>query len=618
MPPTLPLIVLGVPLLSAGLTFALIRLSRRLHLIAEPRPDRWHQTPTPNTGGVAVFLTCATFYALFAWKQHPAVAAAAAAIAGLGFLDDRLQLRPLTKFLAQSACVAVVIAQGVVFSATPWEPVNLALTFLWIAGLTNAFNLIDNMDGLCAGVTVIIAASRCWFALQSGDAGGALMFALLGAAFFGFLLFNYRPAKIFLGDCGSMFAGFTLSALAVAHPIPRTRVFVSALFFPALTFLYPIFDTVLVALLRRAAGRSISVGGRDHSSHRLVSLGLTERTAVWLLWGLTALGSALGCLTYSMPVAVVAIAVLLVVGISVFGVFLGTLPSFAPPEGAPIRSHGVRRMIPTLRAGITLLVDVLLSGVALLCAFLIRWDQTFLNAHGSEFLFTLPVVMLGHAAASMGLRTFHLGWRWFGGRDLLDLAKCVFLGLALSLLTLWMLGARGYSRGIVVLYGIFAFAFAVGLRASMALLWRTLPANGRLRRAAVIGAGAKGELLVLVLQRERDMNAQPVLILDPDPAAARTRIHGVPVLHLGGDTVRLLQRANVELVVMPGNGSFTREHRRIALSCRSAGLAVETLEVSMGPWPPELEPAFPAGPQVPRLGPAVASPPPLQPLSPSA
>ena len=595
MSSTLLTLVCGAVLLSAGLTFALIRLSRRLHLIAEPRSDRWHKTPTPDTGGVAVFLTCALFYLLFAWKQHSVVAAASAVIAALGFLDDRLRLRPLTKFLAQSLCVAVVIAQGVVFSATPWLPVNLALTFLWIAGLTNAFNLIDNMDGLCGGVTVIIAASRCWFGLKSGDAGGALMFALVGAAFFGFLLFNFRPARIFLGDCGSMFAGFTLSALAVANPIPRTRVFLSALFFPALTFLYPIFDTVLVALLRRAAGRPISVGGRDHSSHRLVSLGLTEQTAVWLLWGLTALGSAAGCLTYSMPLAVVAIGVPLVAGISVFGVFLGTLPSFAPPDDAPIRSRGVRRMIPTLRAGITLVVDVLLSGVAVLGAFLFLGDSTFLNAHWNEFLFILPVVMLGHAAASLGLRTYRLCWRWFGGRDLLDLALCVLLGLALSLLTLWISGTRGYTLAFAVLYVIFAFALAVGLRAAMSLLWRTVPASGRLRRAAIIGSSAKSELLVLVLRRERDMNAQPVLILDPDPAAARTRIRGVPVLHLGGDSVQLLQRANVELVVMPGNGSFTQEHRRIAQDCRAAGLAVEALEVSMGPLPPEPEFALPVG-----------------------
>ncbi len=187
-----------------------------------------------------------------------------------------------------------VIASGVVFRATPWELLNLALSFLWIVGITNAFNLIDNMDGLCGGVTVIISGFRCWFAVANGDAAGALIMAALGGSFLGFLAFNYRPAKIFMGDCGSMFAGFLLGALTIASPPPRTGVVLSALLYPVLTFLYPIFDTVLVSVMRRAAGRPISVGGRDHSSHRLVAMGLSEQRVVWLLWALTAIGCAAG------------------------------------------------------------------------------------------------------------------------------------------------------------------------------------------------------------------------------------------------------------------------------------------------------------------------------------
>jgi len=93
-------------------------------------------------------------------------------------------------------------------------------------------------------------------------------------------------------------------------------------------------------------------------------------------------------------------------------------------------------------------VDVLLSGVALLSAFLVRWDQGFPGAHAHEFLISLPVVMLGYALASLSLRTFNLGWRWFGAPDLIQLAKCVLLGLTLSMFVIWMAGMRGYSRGV--------------------------------------------------------------------------------------------------------------------------------------------------------------------------
>ena len=575
----------GAALLSAVLTWVLVRFSLRLRLIAQPRLDRWHKIPTPNTGGLAVFFTCLLLYIVLAQGWYPMIAASAAGMAVLGFLDDRIQLRPLAKFLAQSVCVIAVMAGGVIFRATPWEAANLPLTFLWIVGITNAFNLIDNMDGLCAGVTVIISASRFWFAIQTGDAGSALISGLLCGSFLGFLVFNYRPAKIFMGDCGSMLAGFTLGALAIASPVPRTRVFVSAIFFPTLTFLYPIFDTVLVSFLRRAAGRPISVGGRDHSSHRLVSLGLNERNVVWLLWGLTGLGSVAAFLTYSRPFAVVAIGFLLVVGVTVFGVFLGTLPTYAPPDTAPIRSTWFRRRIPTLRAGTTLCVDVLLSGVALLTAFLIRSDQAFLGAHLNEFLVSLPAVMLCHAIASLSCRTFNLGWRWFGLRDIVELAKCVLLGLALSMFIAWMAGMQGYTWGVVALYGFFTFAASAGLRVSMRFLWQTLAGTAVKRRAAIIGAGVTGELLVVVLQRDEQMNAHPVLILDSDPAATHTRIHGVPVHHLGVDPVKTLEQAKVELVVLPGNGSFTPERQKVALVCRRAGFAVEQCELSIHPLP---------------------------------
>jgi FlaA1/EpsC-like NDP-sugar epimerase len=119
----------------------------------------------------------------------------------------------------------------------------------------------------------------------------------------------------------------------------------------------------------------------------------------------------------------------------------------------------------------------------------------------------------------------------------------------------------------------------------MRFLWQTLAGTSGKRRAAIIGGGVTAELLVLVLQRDLEMNAHPVLILDSDPAAEHTRIHGVPVRHLGVDPVKSLIRAKVELVVLPGNGAFTPEHQQVALTCKLAGLAVEQCELSMHPVP---------------------------------
>lgn len=571
-------------LLSCGLTWLLARWSIRLRLVAQPRADRWHGKATPNTGGLAILAAVISCYCAFVWDHYRLIALCAAFVSLLGFLDDRVQLRPLVKLVGQSIAAGFVIASGVVFRVTPWEWANMALTFLWITGITNAFNLIDNMDGLCAGVAVIVSASRFLFAVQNGDPAGALLMAILAGATLGFLVFNYKPAKIFLGDCGSMLIGFSLGALAVAAPVPNTRVFASTLFCPALTFLYPIFDTALVSVLRRSAGRPISVGGRDHSSHRLVSLGLSERKAVWLLWLLSALGAVLGLLSYALPFGVLAIATLLLLGVTVFGIFLGTLPAYAPPDTAPVRLPWIRRLIPSLRAGVTLIVDTLLAGVALFAAFLLRWDNAFLGAPLHQFVLSLPIVMTLQLAASAGFRTFDSGWRWFGVRDLFALGRSALVGSVASVFALWFLGMRSYSRGVIALYAFLLMAATAGLRLAMRLLWQTLAKPVSSRRAAVLGANGSTALVILVLQRSHPMDTAPIAVIDPDPAADHLRIHGVPV-HYGGDNVaHLLQRVRADVMIVPCGEELTDCHRHILEQCREAGVPIAQFSVSITPW----------------------------------
>jgi UDP-GlcNAc:undecaprenyl-phosphate/decaprenyl-phosphate GlcNAc-1-phosphate transferase len=577
-------VFLTAALLSSGLTWLLVHASLRLRLVAQPRADRWHERATPNTGGLAILIAFACCYLCFASGQYAVIAICSVFVALLGFVDDRMQLRPLVKLAGQSVATVVLIASGVIFRGTPWHWANVILTFLWIVGITNAFNLIDNMDGLCAGVAAIICGSRFVLALQNHDVGGAMVLVILAGSVLGFLIFNLKPARIFMGDCGSMFIGFSLGALAIASPVPSTRVFVSTLFYPALTFLYPIFDIVLVSVLRRSAGRPISVGGRDHSSHRLVSLGLTEGKAVWLLWLLSAGGAATGLLTYAMPVGVVAIAALLVTAVSVFGIFLATLPAYAIPDSAPIRVNWIRRFTPNLRAGVTFVVDTLLAGVALLAAFVIRWENTFIGPPLQQFLFSLPVIMGFYALASIGFRTFDLGWRWFSLRDLFALGQCAAASSATSVFALWLLGVRDYSRGVILLYTFLVLAATAGLRLSMLFLWQSLALPIGARRAAVLGANGGTALTVLVLQSGGSMNATPVAVIDADPAADRLRIHGVTVHHAGDSAPHLLHKLRADVLVVLAGERLTVEHRRILEQCREAGVPIEQLEIGMRTW----------------------------------
>ena len=317
--------------MSAVLTWCLVRWSSRLRLVAQPRPDRWHQKVKPNTGGIAVAIACAICFSMFAGPTYGLIAACAGGIALFGFIDDRAELPPLVKLVGQVVAAALVAASGITLQLTPWPWTDAAVTILWIVGLTNAFNLIDNMDGLCAGVTIAVATSVASLALMEHDGARSLLLSVIAGASLGFLIFNHQPARIFLGDCGSMFLGFSLAALSVPHPASGgTEAAIESLY-PIPAFFYPMFDVALVSCLRHSAGKPIMTGGRDHSSHLLVSMGLRERTAVWLLWICAALCAASGPLSYGHPSWLIATAAFLVSSFVIFGIALARVPRSASP-----------------------------------------------------------------------------------------------------------------------------------------------------------------------------------------------------------------------------------------------------------------------------------------------
>jgi len=456
--------------LAWGFTWLQIRLNRVLRLTDAPRADRWHRNPTPSSGGIAIFAAMALGYALWFRGEHAAIAAGVAALWLLGLVDDRLRLPPWVKLLGQALASAFVVASGVVFHATSSNAFNLVFSFFWLVGITNAFNLIDNMDGLCAGVTVIIALFRFTLLAAAGSWTDANLCALVAAAFAGFLLLNRNPARIFMGDCGSMLAGFSLAALTIASPLAHTKSFVAGFFYPALTFTYPIFDTVLVSILRKTAGRPISVGGRDHSSHRLVSTGLAESRAVALLWVLTAVGSAVGLLARFMPLALFAASGVITMAMVVFGMFLATLPAYPL---TPVWSSGnsrLRRYIPSLRAGVLLVTDVAVAGMALFLAFLVRFGAGIPADQLRNLAISLPVVMAMHAVFSAYHRTYAISWRDFSVADVWPLAQSVTLAAACGFLCIWMLNLRSFSRGVMLFYGLFCITGSLALRSALPIL----------------------------------------------------------------------------------------------------------------------------------------------------
>lgn len=293
--PALYAVVFACSLLTAlGLTPLARRLALSLDFVDRPSARKVHKVSTPYLGGVAIFTACMGAMAV-GFEFHIPIAAwigGSLLLVLLGLWDDRNGMEPRTKLLGQAAAGALVVLFGDRFELFGLPLADGALTLFWIVGLTNAVNLLDNMDGLSAGTTGISCFFLFLIAASNGQyLVGSLALSIAGACL-GFLRYNFRPASIFMGDAGSLFLGFTLAVAGV-----RLRMPVSALWdflVPVTVLGLPIFDTTLVTMMRIRAGRPVALGGKDHASHRLVALGLSQAQAVVALYGLAFIYGAMG------------------------------------------------------------------------------------------------------------------------------------------------------------------------------------------------------------------------------------------------------------------------------------------------------------------------------------
>jgi UDP-GlcNAc:undecaprenyl-phosphate/decaprenyl-phosphate GlcNAc-1-phosphate transferase len=330
---------------SVALTPIVRAAARATGQVATPRADRWHSRPTALMGGIGIVFACLLSWAATEGAHaqgfgRPLVACACAC-ALLGFVDDLRTLRPLTKLAGQALAASVLTAAGLSLSWTPWPLVNHAITVFWLVGVTNALNLLDNMDGLSGGVTAVAAAFQTYLLFAQGRYGEAALPAGIAGAAIGFLVYNVHPASIFMGDCGSLFLGFCLGGTALLQESHRSRGLLAVIAPPVLILAVPILDTTLVTVARKLHGRPVSQGGRDHLSHRLVALGLSERAAMAGLTALSVLTGLAALVAFHLP-AELALPLLspIFVGMVVGGLRLGHVRVY--PQRATLTEEPTR------------------------------------------------------------------------------------------------------------------------------------------------------------------------------------------------------------------------------------------------------------------------------------
>ncbi|MBI4673335.1 MAG: undecaprenyl/decaprenyl-phosphate alpha-N-acetylglucosaminyl 1-phosphate transferase [Chloroflexi bacterium] len=296
--PSIIFIFVASLILALGVTPLARRVAFALGILDQPTARKVHTSPMPLLGGVAIYLAFLAALLLFSdafyVNQVIGILLGATWVSFLGIWDDWQGLRPLVKLGGQFFAIAILILTGVQVEFLHNPFLNIFITAAWIVGITNAVNFLDNMDGLSGGVAAIASAWFLVLSLLNGQLLVAPFAAALMGASLGFLVYNFNPAQIFMGDAGSLFLGFTLAALGVKLRFPGQPDTVTWMI-PILVLGVPVLDMTLVTVSRlRRHVNPWTTAGKDHLSHRLVQMGMSHRRAVLTIYALCGLCGALG------------------------------------------------------------------------------------------------------------------------------------------------------------------------------------------------------------------------------------------------------------------------------------------------------------------------------------
>lgn len=582
------------PAVSLGLALALtpvVRLAaRRFGLVAKPKTDRWHKKPTAMMGGVAIWLSVVITYVLFVpHTPHTwVIVVVSTFLFFVGLVDDLVHTKPYQKLIGQIIGAAAVVNYGLSLPWTRFASVNVAITIFWLIGITNAINLLDNMDGLATGIAAIASVFLTVNFIASGQPVEAMMMAVFAAALLGFLVYNSNPASIFMGDCGSMFIGFFLASAALINLSGgRSRSFLPVLAVPILVLFIPIFDTTFVTVLRKLSGRAASQGGRDHTSHRLVALGMSERRAVWMLYGLAAISGLLAVAARALrPDVSIALLFGFTIVLTLLGVYLAGVRVYEEES-----QLAVAREKPLFAFLIDLsykrrIFEVLLDVGLIMLAY---WSAYALTIPGFSdsparglFLRTLPIMVVVRLAAFLFFGVYRGIWRYTSIDDFVVFAKAVAAGSIVSMLIiLFKFRFQGFSRAVFVVDAMMMLMLLAGSRMAFRLFRQVLPAgvatNGR--RALIYGAGDAGELLLRELLNNRELQCAPVGFMDDDPNKRGKVIHGLPVFGGNGMFRKIITEHKIEQVLISSPRISDDRIAEIMRECESQSIELKRMAI---------------------------------------
>lgn len=551
-------------------------------LIAYPRADRWHKRPTAILGGVGIYLAAVIPALSLGIIDKSAIGPflGATLLFIVGLADDRLHFPPYVKLFAQIVAGCMAIFSGFLLGL-PIDPIfTIPLTLLWIVGVTNSFNLLDNIDGLAAGISAITAFMLFFSSLVSSHNPLGVLSLILAGAALGFLPYNFNPARIFMGDSGSMFLGYSLAVISIGGTPRHISNFLITLIMPVLILSVPIFDTIFVMAIRALRGRSLFEGGKDHTSHHLVTLGLSQRKTVLLLYAISIAFGLIAMFYSRLNVFIILIITFLAITILLFfGLFLseGSFDkkrSYKKHRNLENNKTILNAIFLHKRRIIEVLLDFILICIAYYSAYFLRFEGTLLAVNAYLIKESLAWIILIKMTVFFAFGLYRGVWRYVSISDLLTIFKVVSLGSIASVLFLtFLFRFRQYSRAVFFIDWILLLFLISGTRILFRVLGEFLSrAREKGNNVLIFGAGDTGEMAIREIKRNKSLNYNPIGFIDDDPSKAGNKIQGVAVLGSRNKIRHLAKAYNIKEVLITIPSLDIEDFAEIAIICKECGL----------------------------------------------
>lgn len=539
--------------------------------------------PKALFGGVAIALTlfgCAA--AVGVLTMLSVVIACSAVLLAIGLASDLFALKPSTKLVAIIAVASVFLFFGYRLHWSPSLTLDSIVTLLWIVGITAAFNLLDNMDGLCGG-TAFISGTALFLTMLPLPAGElplqAEYLAVLLGTVAGFLIYNVHPASVAMGEAGSLVIGLNMAALTLIVP-GRGSDLVSIIAVPVLVLMIPIVDAILVATSRLTASGRAALEAGGASSHRLVAMGMSERSAVVLLWLLSAMSGLIGVIADRNQQVSGLFAAMFTIAVTLFVVYLARvrvhenvdrdrLPATITPLGV---DFGYRRRLTEVMLDL-MLVAVAYYGAHRLLFTAAEWAEEFDSFFGS-----FPIVLAAQMIALFVVGAYRGVWRYFSLSDSVTFAKGTFLGVVTSQVAiLYLQPSERQPPALFVVYAMLLLLLLVGTRASFRLISETIQRQRQTgRRLLIYGAGDVGAIAVRHLLTDLRSAYRIVGFIDDDVSMRNVRVHGYRVIGGYDHLVGLVMAGEVDAVAVTHESQALES---LAWLCATHGVAVYRLSI---------------------------------------